>query len=271
VAVPAGRLILQEPAFESWPYFAALRGVPVTLCPGVAGRVPRTTVDDFEAALATGPSAVAALTNPGNPLGDLIPLETVRRLARVAGEHGHVLVVDDCYGAFAGTEHLSLLADHSHVLVLRSLSKSWGMAGARLAAVFGDASLIGYLQRFAMDSSVSAPALAVATQLCGRLDELRSVWREVAEVRDWFVERMRTVRPDWTPVPSTTNFTMFLTAGPGGGDRAAAALAAHGIRVRSVEHMQGLRGGVRISMAGHDAMRRVLDVLAAVPGGTGTS
>jgi histidinol-phosphate/aromatic aminotransferase/cobyric acid decarboxylase-like protein len=82
---------------------------------------------------------------------------------------------------------------------------------------------------------------------------------------------MRTARPAWTPLPSTTNFTTFLTEGPGGGDLAAATLAAHGIRVRSVEHMQGLRGGVRISMAGHDAMRRVLDALAAGQVGTGTS
>ncbi|MEU7723857.1 aminotransferase class I/II-fold pyridoxal phosphate-dependent enzyme [Streptomyces sp. NPDC040724] len=265
LAVPAGRLIVQDPVFESWLHFASLRSVPVSRCRGVEteGRVPRTTVEAFEAALSSGPPGVAAITNPGNPLGDLVPIDTVRRLARVAEDNGHILVIDDCYGAFAGTEHLSLLGEHGNVLVIRSLSKSWGLAGARLAATFGSASLIDYLQRFRMDSPVSAPTLAIAAHLAGRLTELRQVWHEVAEMRDWFVDQVRVVRPSWVALPSTTNFATFLTEGPGGGDRAAAALAVRGIRVRSVEDMEGLSGCVRISMAGRDAMERVLDGLAA--------
>jgi histidinol-phosphate/aromatic aminotransferase/cobyric acid decarboxylase-like protein len=92
--------------------------------------------------------------------------------------------------------------------------------------------------------------------------DLRMVWDEVVEVRDWFVDQMRVVRPDWLALPSVTNFTTFRTAGPGGGDQAEAALADCGIRVRSVEDMAGLVGCVRISMAGRDAMQRVLDAVA---------
>jgi histidinol-phosphate aminotransferase len=264
LAVPAGRLIVQEPIFESWLHFASLRSVPVNRCRGVEGRVPKATLEAFETAMASGPPAVAAITNPGNPLGNLVPIETVHRLARVAEDNGHVLVIDDCYGAFAGAEHLDLLAGHSNVLVIRSLSKSWGLAGVRLAVTFGSAPLIDYVQRFQMDSPVSAPALAVATHLCMRLEELQAVWHEVTEVRHWFMEQVRLVRPDWVALPSTTNFATFLTEGPGGGDATEAALAARGIRVRSVEHMEGLRGCVRISLAGRAAMQRVLDALAAV-------
>jgi hypothetical protein len=180
LAVPAGRLITQEPSFESWLHFAALRGVPVTRCPGVAGPVPSTTVEAFETALASGPPAVAAITNPGNPVGDLVPLETIRRLARAAGDNGHVLVIDDCYGAFAGTEHLSLLTEFPHVLVIRSLSKSWGLAGARLAAklgfvpvdeliVFLDGDLTG-LATHHVDRLVRTVATGGAVMSCGLFD-----------------------------------------------------------------------------------------------------
>lgn len=262
LAVPSGRLVLQEPIFESWTHFGTLRSVPMQRCPGVIGSVPTSTTAAFEAALASGPPAVAAITNPGNPLGDLVPIATMRHMAHVAGAHGHVLVVDDCYGAFRGTEHLSLVEDHDNVLVIRSMSKSWGLAGARLAATFGSPALIDYLQRFRVDSAVSAPALAIAEQLCARMADLRMVWDEVVEVRDWFVDQMRVVRPGWVALPSVANFTTFLTAGPGDGDQAEAALADRGIRVRSVEDMAGLAGCVRISMAGRDAMQRVLDAIA---------
>lgn len=263
LAAPRGTLLLQEPAFDGWTYFATLRDVPARLCPGVIGSPPVTTTEAFEDALRTSPPGVAAITNPGNPMGDLLPLDRMRGLAALAGEHGHLLVVDDCYGAFADARHTDLLAEFGHVLVIRSMSKTWGVAGARLAAVLGRPELIDYLQRFRLDSSVSAPALVVATRLSELSDRLHAVRAEVAEIREWFVDQVRIVRPEWTALPSTANFVTFWTGVPGGGDRAAALLARNGIRVRSVESMAGLQGCVRVSLAGHAALRRVLDVLAS--------
>jgi histidinol-phosphate aminotransferase len=266
LALPRGRLVLQEPIFDSWTYFGTLRGVPTELCPGVTGIPPATTVEAFQAALRTSPPAVAAITNPGNPLGDLLPIETVREIAELAADHGHLLVVDDCYGAFHGTRHADLVNDYANVLVIRSMSKAWALAGARLAVVLGSPSLIAYLQRFRLDSAVSGPALAVASRLCELPSQMRAVRAELADIRDWFVDQMRDVRPDWSALPSVTNFVTFYTGAPGGGDKVEALLKRHRIRVRSVESIEGLAGCVRISLAGRHAMGRVLEVLASEPG-----
>ncbi len=262
LAVPRGGLVLQEPVFDAWTYFAELRQVPVRRCPGVVGTPPTATTAAFEDALCTSEPSVAAITNPGNPLGDLLPLEHVRRLAELAGEHGHLLVVDDCYGAFAGARHAELLAECENVLIIRSLSKTWGLAGARLAAVLGRPELIRYLQQFRLDSAVSAPALVVARRLSEMSTSLRAVRDEVVATREWYISRLRVVRPEWVALPSATNFVTLWTGAPGGGDATANMLALHDIRVRSVESLAGLAGCVRFSLAGRDAMERVLAVLA---------
>jgi histidinol-phosphate/aromatic aminotransferase/cobyric acid decarboxylase-like protein len=263
-AQPAGRLLAQEPVFDSWLHYAALRGVPVTRCAGLAGSPPEPVTDELVAAMRTGPPAVVAITDPGNPAGLVLPVPRIAELAEVAAEHGHLLVVDECYGAFTGTDHVPLVGRFPNVLVLRSLSKSWALAGARLAAVFGPAPVIDYLRRFRTDSAVSAPAVALATGIAARLPELRGIWRDVTALRDGFATRVLADHPGWTALRPGGNFVTFATGVPGGGHAVERALAARGIRVRGLDDVAGLAGCVRLSLADRDRMAGVADVLRDV-------
>lgn len=261
LAVPARRLLVQEPVFEGWLHFAALRAVPITRCLGVRGRPIEVCTLALERAMRTSEPAVVALTNPGNPTGVLLPLDEVARLARVASGCGHLLVIDECYAAFNGTSHVPLIQEHPNLIVLRSLSKSFALAGGRLALIFGHPLQIDYLRRFAVDSSVAGPTLALAHRLLDRMDELKSIWREIACIRDAFSDLVIATRPDWTPLPSVANFVTFDTGRSGGGRHVEQYLAARHIRVRSVEDVPGFNGCVRFSLAAPDIMRRVADQL----------
>lgn len=263
-AVPAGRLVLQEPAFPAWRDQALLSGVPVVSCPGVTGTPPRATWAALTRAM-DGPPAVLVLTNPGNPLGELLPRDEVARLARRAEERGHLLVVDECYGEFAGADHLSLLADHPHLVVVRSLSKVWAMAGARLAVVFAHPDIAAYLQKFFLSAPVSGTALAVARALADQPDRLSAIWSELAEVRAWFVAELARRHPTWTCLPSVTNFVTVSTGETGGGAEVARRLADDGVRVRALDDLDGFEGCWRIAMTDRPDLERVLDLLDAPP------
>lgn len=260
-AQPAGRLLAQEPVFDSWSHYAALRGVPVTRCAGLAGDPPAVTTEELAAAMRTGPPAVVAITNPGNPTGLVLPVPRVAELADLAARHGHLLVVDECYGAFTGTDHVPLVDRFPNVLVLRSLSKSWAMAGARLAAVFGSAENIDYLRRFRTDSAVSAPTVALAAGVAARLPELRAIWADVAAIRDGFAARVLADRPEWTALRPGGNFVTFATGVPGAGGAVERALAARGIRIRGLDGIAGLAGCFRLSLADRERMAEVADAL----------
>lgn len=265
LAQPAGRLLAQEPIFDSWLHYAALRGVPVTRCAGLAGRPAQVCTDALETAMRSGPPALVAITNPSNPTGLVLPMPRIAELAELAARHGHLLVVDECYGAFTGTDHVPLVGESQNLLVIRSLSKSWAMAGARLATLFGPTELIGYLRRFRTDSPVSAPAVALATGLAARLPRLRAIWVDVTAIRDEFAARVLDDHPQWTALRPGGNFITFDTGVSGGGRSVERALAAQGIRVRSLDDMTGLDGCVRFSLADSDDMARVADVLRDLP------
>jgi len=261
-AAPAGRILLQEPSFESWRHYAGLRGVVSTRCRGLVGSPPRHTHDELLDAMRTSQPAVVALTNPGNPTGFALPVAEVARIAEVAAERGHLVVVDECYAAFCDLTHVELVGRYPNVLVLRSLSKSWALAGARLAIVFGSPSAIAYLRRFRTDSPVSGPAVALAEALSVRQPELRAIWTDVGRIRDEFAARVLADHPGWTALRSGANFVTFATGVPGEGTRLAAALGRAGIRIRGLEEVDGMAGCLRLSMADRPRMARVADVLA---------
>jgi histidinol-phosphate aminotransferase len=261
LAEPAGRLLLQEPAFDVWLYHAALRGVSTVRCTGLTGTPPAVITHDFADALRTGPPSVAVITNPGNPAGIVLPAAHIAQLAELAAAHGHVLVVDECYGAFSGLTHVPLLGRLPNLIVVRSLSKGWALAGARLAVVYGSAELIGYLRRFASDAAVSAPAVALAHALAARAGELAAICADVAAIREEFTAAVLRDHLQWTALPSGTNFVTFSTGVPGTGTRIQSALMKNGIRIRGLDDVAGLAGCVRFSIAHRDQMQRVTDLL----------
>jgi histidinol-phosphate aminotransferase len=255
LASPAGRLLLHEPAFDAWAYYSTLRGVPAISCAGLtSGLPPSLTTLPLLDAMAAAPPSVIALTNPGNPTGLAMPVDEVAELARVADKNGHMLVVDECYGAFCGLSHVPLISAYPNVIVLRSLSKSWALAGARLATIFGAAGVVDYLRRFRADAAISAPTVALATALCARTAALREIWADVASIRDRFASQVLTDHPTWTAFPSATNFVTFCTGRPGEGDQIEAALGGLGIRVRSLDGLPQLAGYFRISVAAQEQM-----------------
>jgi histidinol-phosphate aminotransferase len=235
-------LILHEPAFESWRYYAALRSVPVVGRAALATGSSRQDTTGLHAAMAGHPPAVVVLTNPASPSGLALTPQDIRETAGLARTHGHVLVVDECYGAFTGITHVPLVPDFPQLLVLCSYSKTFGLAGARVASVFGSPALTSYLSRFRPDSTVSATALAIRAE---------------------FVTEVLAGHPGWSALDPGGNFVTFRT-----GDRTEPArmtrhLDDHDIRIRPLDDLPGLEGCLRVSLADAPTMRKVAALMNA--------
>ncbi|GAA2579196.1 Rv2231c family pyridoxal phosphate-dependent protein CobC [Dactylosporangium fulvum] len=123
-------------------------------------RLVLTEDDGFRLAAVPPEADLVVIGNPTNPTSVLHPATAVAGLAR----EGRILVVDE---AFADTvpgepESLSERRDLPGLLVIRSLTKTWGLAGLRIGYVLGPADLIARLAEHAPLWSVSTPALAAA-------------------------------------------------------------------------------------------------------------
>ncbi|MFF0447640.1 aminotransferase class I/II-fold pyridoxal phosphate-dependent enzyme [Streptomyces sp. NPDC004609] len=250
-------LILHEPAFESWRYYAALRGVPVVGCPALDAGVSRLRLAALHSRMAAHPPAVVVLTDPASPSGLALSPAQIHETAELARRAGHLLVVDECYGAFTGITHVPLVASSPHLLVVRSYSKTFGLAGARVASVFASPALVSYLSRFRPDSTVSATALALLRAVLADRDRFTEVWRDVRAIRSAFVREVLAGHPGWRALDPGGNYVTFSTGDGGTPDRMARHLDRHGFRIRSLHRVPGLEGCLRVSLADGPTMRRV--------------
>jgi histidinol-phosphate aminotransferase len=124
---------------------------------------------------------VVFLTSPNNPTGTALPLEVVARVAKAAPG---MVIVDEAYFEFARTgtpSALTLLPDHPRLIVTRTMSKAFAMAGTRLGYLAAHPAVIDALQLVRLPYHLSAltqvaarVALAHAKELLGTVDALRA-------------------------------------------------------------------------------------------------
>ncbi len=165
----------------------------------VAGR--RT--EDFDvdpaqarALIAREAPSVVLLTSPNNPTGTALELGTVREVLAAAAEvpSGCVVVVDEAYGEFRreGVESaLTLLADHPHLAVSRTMSKAFGLAGARVGYLAASRELVDALRVVRLPYHLSAVTQAVARAALRHAPELMAQVGSLRAERDRLVLDLR--------------------------------------------------------------------------------
>jgi histidinol-phosphate aminotransferase len=165
----------------------------------VAGR--RT--DDFDvdpaharALIAREAPSVVLLTSPNNPTGTALELGTVREVLAAAAEvpGGCVVVVDEAYAEFRreGVDSaLTLLAEHPHLAVSRTMSKAFGLAGARVGYLAASRQLVDALRVVRLPYHLSAVTQAVARAALRHAPELMAQIGSLRAERDQLVLDLR--------------------------------------------------------------------------------
>ena len=100
--------------------------------------------------------------SPNNPTGNLLDAQAIERLCmRLAGKA--LVVVDEAYAEFSGAASLCARLDrHSNLVVLRTLSKAYALAGARCGTLLGDPALVDLLKRMIAPYALTAPTIEAA-------------------------------------------------------------------------------------------------------------
>lgn len=197
--------------------------------------------------------------NPTNPTGWLHAAEQLR-----AVNEGRLLIVDEAF-MDATDEAESLIAPQMvGRLVVRSLSKTWGLAGLRLGAVIGDPALIARLASAQPSWPLSSPALAaiVATSTPSALVEAAQRYRGIATDRARLVAAL--AEAGFRTLPSAAPFVLIDTAvcGPGS---VREALAAAGFAVRRGETFPGLGASwIRVKVPEPSIIEPFVAALAAL-------
>lgn len=241
LAEAAASVIDTSPAFPYYKGAAVASGTPYRAVPLAAGfGLP---VRELLAAL-DGPAGVLFVPNPHGPTGALFAPGDLERLAAKARERDALLVVDEAYQAFAGSDARPLARANGNVAVLRTFSKSWCLGGVRAGYLLASPPVAAVARALLPPFCIPAHTGAI---LLTALESPGYVAPLVERIR---AERARlqaglATHPQWTPYPSASNFILVRTP-----DAKAAheKLLAAGVLVRRQDHYPGLEGCIRISV-----------------------
>ena len=229
-----------------------------------------TDVDALLGAV-TGRTRLVFLANPNNPTGSFLPRAELARLH--AGLPGNVLlVVDQAYAEYVAPGDddggLELAAGHANVLVMRTFSKAYGLAGERVGWATGDPTLIEVLNRLRGPFNVGNGAQAVAAAaMRDQAFVIRSREHNKAE-RARFAAALEALGNRGVRVlPSEANFVLVLFEGALTAEAALHGLAEAGYAVRHLPG-QGLPQALRITIGTRAQMDAVAATLRALAEGT---
>jgi histidinol-phosphate aminotransferase len=193
--------------------------------------------------------SVFFLTTPNNPTGRSIAIEQIGLIAGLVASHGGLLVVDEAYGEFSGQQSaITLIDEYPALIVVRTMSKAFAFAGARLGYAVARREVIDALQLVRLPYHLSAITQAAALAAIG---ESRLLLSEVAQIkrdRDALAQSLSELGFDVTP--SDANFILFggfdsfETIKGWTSERLWRALLERGILIRDV----GIPGTLRVTV-----------------------
>lgn len=229
----------------------------------MGGRVKRVKRDpeDFSIsadgilAEVTPKTRVIFLCNPNSPTGNLMPLSEVEKVAR---ETRSALAVDEAYFEFGGETAAGLTEKYENLVVCRTFSKAFSMAGVRVGYLIAGSETAGQLNLARPPNSLTVASLFLAeASLCNLAEMRRNVLRISGE-RSRVFEALRVVG-SVRPFPSVTNFILFRVEG--GVTKAKAlqrSLVKKGFVLRGYSEASGVGDCLRLTMGTRAVNSRVL-------------
>lgn len=264
LAAAAGhRLILQSPNYATYKTAAVAEGIEVEAVASVWCS-PHEELANLCAAARRPGRALVVITNPHAFTGRMLTLDEVSHLASVCEEEGHLLTIDEAYIWFAKADHFSLLKRFPNLVILRSFSKGFGMAGLRFAGLFACPRVVEYLSRTRCMAEVSGVSAAFVKHCLARWPIFVEIWREVAQRRDATARIIEGLDIGWSCPLSSTNFQLVELGERWRAEWVTAGLERCGIAVRSLAAEPMLASCFRFAVGGEKANQRLIDALVRI-------
>jgi histidinol-phosphate aminotransferase len=204
----------------------------------------------------SGRTQLVFLCNPNNPTGGLLDSKKLQRFIR---ETNALVVVDEAYIDFSSEESLvRVVTEHPNLIVVRTLSKAYGLAGARLGVAVAHPKIIGWLNRIKPPYNISSPNLALALE---RLSDYTAIQSEIEILKDQRAILMAALNHcSWIAkvYESEANFILFKVDDASKRYRD---FVDAGIVVRNRSSQYGCQNMLRITIGTPDENKRVIKLL----------
>lgn len=261
--LPAGSAaLLPVPTYAMYGVLTTQRAARIVAVPRIAASQWSLDVERIVAQLSD--VSVVWLCSPNNPTGAVEPADRVLAVLDGAAllPEPPLVVVDEAYFEYSGTSVVSLRNRYPNLLVVRTVSKAFALAGIRVGFGIGTRDVIGRLERVRPPgsiSTVSAHLAAIALQ--DPTYALANV-RMLSAERDWLAAELGAL--GWTSSSSVTNFLLVRVGSSDAAEHAANTLLRAGIVPRTFGPANPLRGHLRLTVRTRGENERLLDVVTGI-------
>ena len=255
--VPGATILAPLPGFVMYEMSAKLQGLKFVGVP---------TTADFEldgdamlAAIAQHRPAITYIAYPNNPTANLFDAGVIAKIVAAVGEQGGLVVFDEAYQPFSSSTWMNRVAEHEHVLVMRTLSK-FGLAGVRLGYMVGAAALIDEIDKVRPPYNISALNAEATLFALEHADEFAKQAAVLRSERARLQAALQAV-PNVKAFPSEAN--MILVRVPDS-KRCFEGMKARGVLVKNIAGLHPLLANcVRLTVGTPEENTLMIDALKA--------
>ena len=235
---PGRKFLNLPPTFSVYAANARLTGTEVIDVP----RLADYSIDEETVLERVGQGDIdyVIVASPNNPTGKLANEEFLAKLLATDA----LVLVDEAYFEFSRTTMRPYLAMHKNLLILRTFSKAFSLAGVRMGYILGNAEVIREFLKVRQPYSVDAVSQAIAREVFSERQKFEHGIVAIISERDRLLEELAKV-PGVTVYPSDSNYILFKLEGA---DKVWEALYARGILVRDFSHAPMLENCLRVSV-----------------------
>ena len=208
------------------------------------------------ASLAADPAPLKFVVNPNSPTGTWVGREAIER---VVGSAAGVVVLDEAYVDFAPESRLDLLTEHPNLLLLRTMSKSYALAGLRIGLALGGSDLIAALDLVKDSYNLDRLAIVAAVAAVEDQEHHDAIVRHVVAERAWLAGELRGL--GFEVAPSAANF--LLARPPAAGGQVHQELRRRRVLVRHYDRPP-LDGWCRVTIGTRAQHERLLEALGEI-------
>ncbi len=154
----------------------------------------------------TGDTKVVVLVNPNNPTGTIISRNEILEIIRVAKKNDAIVLIDEAYYEFYGNSSFDLIDDFDNVIVVRTFSKAFGLAGLRFGYVLSNENIIRFLIKVSSPYNVNSFSLIAVDAALDDLNFVNNYVYEILDNKNYVLEELNCL--GIFTYPSNANFVL---------------------------------------------------------------
>ena len=200
------------------------------------------------------------LCSPNNPSANLLGKAEI---TRILSEFKGMVVLDEAYVDFCGSDGLlPVQGEHQNLIILRTLSKAWGLAGIRLGMALADPEVVQYMNRVKYPYNVNYLTQTKALEMIGSAGNREKWVKEILAERTKLVGRLKDLGYVLKIFPSDANFLLVRVEDA---DGLYAFLYKQGVIVRNRSRLTHCEGCIRITVGTPDENNRLIELMKSYP------